>query len=161
MGKDDVEDLISETYLRTFERFGDDEIEYPKAFLYRTARNLALNHISRHENRFNRSMEDHPDSDVYLASEELESQIEAQEKFRIFCSAVEALPPKCRKAFVLKRIHGWTLEAIGNEMGISTSTVEKHVAKGLLLCANALAESGYDLKGIAPRSGKGAQHTKS
>ena len=58
--QDEVEDIIAETYLRTFEHFGDAEIAYPKAFLYKTARNLALNHISRHENRFTQSIEDFP-----------------------------------------------------------------------------------------------------
>jgi len=153
--RDDVEDLLSEAYLRTLERFGSDDITHPKAFLYKTARNLALNYIARHEHRFNRPMEDYPDPTVYLTSDELESTIEAQEKFRIFCAAVEALPPKCRQAFLLKRVHGWSLDAIGREMGISPSTVEKHVAKGLLRCANALADGGYDLKGNSRRRGTG------
>lgn len=151
--KSDAEDIISETYLRSYERFGNDEVEYPKAFLFKTARNLALNYIAKHENRYLQSMEDFPGGNVYLVSEELESQIEAREKFGIFCRVVDDLPPKCRKAFILKRVHGWSIKSIAEEMDISVSTVEKHVAKGLLLCTNALKERGYDLKGIADKSG--------
>lgn len=151
VGQDDVEDLIGETYLRTFERFGNKQIEYPKAFLFKTARNMALNHIARHEYRFAQSMEENADSTVYLASEALESQIEAQEKFQIFCNAVEKLSPKCRQAFVLKRVYGQSTKAIAKEMGISISTAEKHIAKGLMLCAQSLTEKGYDLKGLRPR----------
>ena len=154
VGRDDAEDIISETYLRTNERFGNEEIAYPKAFLYKTSRNLALNYLSKHENRLTDSLEGLPLSDVYLLSEELESQIEAQAKFRLFCSAVESLPPKCRKAFLLKRVHGWTCKSIAEEMGISVSTVEKHVAKGLLRCANSLEEHGYDLKGRSTKADK-------
>ena len=150
--QDEVEDIIAETYLRTFEHFGDAEIAYPKAFLYKTARNLALTHISRHENRFTQSIEDFPGIDVYLASEELENQIEAQEKFHLFCTAVESMSPKCSRAFVLKRVHGWSIKDIAKEMNISASTVEKHIAKGLLLCANSLEKNGYDLLGVVSKT---------
>lgn len=149
-GQDNVDDIVGETYLRTLEHFGDEEeIEYPKAFLLKTARNLALNYISKHENRYTQSVEDFSGIDVYLMSEKLESQIEAQEKFRLFCDVAERLTPKCRKAFVLKRVYGWSLKAIAEEMDISPSTVEKHVAKGLLLCTRELKAKGYDLQGIA------------
>lgn len=160
--QDNVDDIVGDTYLRTLEYFGDqEEIEYPKAFLLKTARNLALNYISKHENRYTQSVEDFSGIDVYLKSEKLESQIEAQEKFQLFCDVVDKLAPKCRRAFVLKRVYGWSLKAIAEEMGISPSTVEKHVAKGLLLCTNELKAKGYDLQGIANTVGKEKLSVKS
>jgi RNA polymerase sigma factor (sigma-70 family) len=149
VGPDETEDLISETYLRTYESFGREEIAYPKTFLYKTARNLALNYISKHENRFCQSIEDNHSSDVYSVSDQVEIQIEAQEKLQIFNLAVESLSPKCRKAFIYKRVHGWSLKTIAKEMDISVSTVEKHVAKGVLICSRALKDNGYNMKGAA------------
>ena len=68
VGPDDVDDIIGETYLRAYEHFRDDDIAYPKAFLYKTARNLALNYIARCENRLTQSIEDFPNPDVYLVA---------------------------------------------------------------------------------------------
>jgi RNA polymerase sigma factor (sigma-70 family) len=151
VGPDETEDLISETYLRTYESFSKEEIAYPKSFLYKTAKNLVLNHISKHENRFCQSIEDNASPDVYLVSEQVEIQVEAQEKLQIFSSAVDSLSPKCRKAFIYKRVHGWSLKTIAKEMDISVSTVEKHVAKGVLICTRALKDNGYNMKGVASR----------
>ena len=49
-----AQDLASETFLRTWEKFKDDKnspIENPQAFLYRTARNLVVDHY-REKSKF-------------------------------------------------------------------------------------------------------------
>ncbi len=48
-------------------------------------------------------------------------------------------PTQCRRVFVLKKIYGLSQEEIAAELGIAQSTVEKHIAKGLLLCREAHA----------------------
>jgi len=134
----DIEDIVQETFLRSYEAAGRQEIRHPPSFMLRTARNLALNHVTRAESRLTSPMEDLPDPDVYLASEPLEAQLEAKEQFRLFCRAVRGLPVQCRRVFILKKVYGLTQKEIAKFLGISESTIEKHVAKGLLMCSDSM-----------------------
>jgi RNA polymerase sigma-70 factor (ECF subfamily) len=69
---------------------------------------------------------------VYMHS--AEDGAHHQERFRVFCDAVRQLPLQCRRAFILKKVYGLSRREIADYMGITESTVQKHVAKGLMLC---------------------------
>ena len=139
----DVEDIVQETFIRAHEAEVGKRLEYPKAFMYKTARNLALNFIARKENFCTSKLEDTLDLDVYISNVNQIDENESKEKFRLFCSAVRELPLQCRKAFIMKRIFGHSIKEISAELGISDSTTEKHIAKGVLRCAEFLEENGY------------------
>ena len=141
----DVEDIVQETFLRVFMADSRRNIDHPKTFMHRTARNLALNFIARKANVLVGPVEEMPDQDVYTNSSDPESQYEAKEKFRLFCLAVRHLPPACRRAFILKRVYGLSQGEIAAYMNISESTVEKHVAKGLVRCTEFLRSHGYSV----------------
>ena len=55
--------------------------------------------------------------------------IAAREELEIIAAAIAALPDNCRIAFVRSRIDGKKHAEIAEEMGISKSMVEKHVAE--------------------------------
>jgi RNA polymerase sigma-70 factor (ECF subfamily) len=57
-----------------------------------------------------------------------------QQEFKLFCDAVRALPKQCRRAFVLKKVYGYSLKEIAQELEISEKTVEKHIAEGIKRC---------------------------
>jgi len=52
-----VEDVVQETYVRVCQARTLDEIALPKAFMFRTARNIALNYVNRAENRLSQSLD--------------------------------------------------------------------------------------------------------
>ena len=47
----DVEDIVQETYMRVCQVANKDVIRKPQSFMFRTARNLALDHVKRSEFR--------------------------------------------------------------------------------------------------------------
>ena len=53
-------------------------------------------------------------------------------------AVLESLSPQVRKSLVLSRVYGYTYAEIGEALSISPRTVEKHVAKGLARCFEAL-----------------------
>lgn len=137
----EIEDIVQETFIRAHEAQTNKNLEHPKSFIYKTARNLALNFIARKEYGNTSDIDDvlNQNLDDLSVSDEFESK----EKFRLFCAAVRELPLQCRKAFILKRVFGYSIKDISNKLGISPSTTEKHIAKGVLRCADYLQEKGY------------------
>jgi len=131
----DVEDILQEAFIRSYEAGQSTVIRSPRAFLLKTATHLALNHISRSANRLTTYMEELSPSEVYeLTADPPEARLDANERFTLFCRAVGSLPEQCRHVFVLKKVYGLSQKEIAKELGIAESTVEKHIAKGLLLC---------------------------
>jgi RNA polymerase sigma-70 factor (ECF subfamily) len=137
----EIEDIVQETFIRSYEAAGKRTIRHPRAFMLKTASNLAINHVKRAESRLTDAVEDFGLSDVYLTTETLESSYETRQRFLLFCRVVRKLPLQCRRAFLLKKVYGLRQREIAQYLGISESTVEKHIARGLLVCAESMAIS--------------------
>ena len=129
---DAIDDIVQETFVRTFEADLKQEIKYPRSYMFKTAKNLALNHVNKWDNKFNDSIEDFPFSPVELNSRSFEDEYESKERFLLFCKATEQLEGSVRKCFILKKVYGLSQKEIAQYLSLSESTVEKHVAKGLL-----------------------------
>lgn len=140
----EIEDIVQETYVRVcqFDRVAN--IRHPRSFLYRTARNLALDHIKRSESRTTVSLsgdeEEHGDSDVPQAGLDVYDQLAARQEFEIFCEAVQQLPLQCRRVFVLRKVYGYSQKEIARALDIGESTVEKHIAYGIKRCSSFIAQ---------------------
>lgn len=129
---DAIDDIVQETFVRSFEADLKQEIKYPRSYMFKTAKNLALNHLNKWDNKFNDSIEDFPLSPVELTSRSFEDDYESKERFLFFCKATEQLEGSVRKCFILKKVYGLSQKEIAQYLSLSESTVEKHVAKGLL-----------------------------
>jgi RNA polymerase sigma-70 factor (ECF subfamily) len=138
----DIDDILQETFVRAYAAAQKTEIRHPRSFMLTTARNLALNHVTSAYNQRVR-IEDFSASDVYLSIGSFESDVELNERFLGFCRAVRDLPQQCRRVFILSKVYGLSQREIAEYLEISESTVEKHVAKGLLLCRRSMSEMGY------------------
>lgn len=132
---DDVEDIVQETYVKACQIKNEAEIRNPQAFLVKMARNLALDHIKRAEYRLASSMtgasgdlefEPHSTGDLTL------DKAASDQEFALFCESIRQLPQQSRRAFVLKKVYGYSQKDIAVKLGVSESTVEKHIANGLL-----------------------------
>jgi len=135
----DVEDIVQETFLRCYQASAKSTIRHPRAFMLTTAKNLALNHLARADNRLVRRVGFFDDSAVPLYGQEARGDDpELLEQFQLLCCAVRALPLQCRRAFILKKVYGMSRKEIASYMGITESTVQKHIAKGVLLCTDYL-----------------------
>lgn len=133
----DVEDIVQETYVRVCQVENKDAIRQPQSFMFRTAQNLALNHIKRAESRLTTSIDAIDETCLPgdgLPEDQTYTQVVSDEKFAQFCEAVRHLPQQCRRAYVLKKVYGYSLREIAREMNISEFTVEKHIVAGTKKC---------------------------
>ncbi len=127
----DIDDVSQETFLRAYKAEQEKEIEHPKAFLFRIAKNLMLSEFSRKAKKITSYIEDYDNSEDFLNSANLEQDILAQQKLGIYCEAVASLPPQCRRVVVMKKVYGMKNKEIAARLELSVSTVEKHLSKGI------------------------------
>lgn len=140
----DIEDVVHETFLQTYAAEIRTHIRSPRAFLYKTAKNTALKHLEKCANRLTDHMGDMEESAVSSDVNSTEAQVESQERFIAFCRAVRTLPLQCRRAFILRKVYGLTHKEIAGQLGISVSTVEKHLAHGIIKCNEYMRARGMD-----------------
>lgn len=133
----EIEDIVQETYVRICQIENKEKIHSPKSFMFKTARNLALDYQKQANVRLVDGVEDNKTLE-YLLSEynkdEMYEQALTDSEFAHFCEAVRLLPLQCRKVFVLKKVYGYSQREIAQQLGLSESTVEKHISAGLKRC---------------------------
>jgi len=68
--------------------------------------------------------------------------VAAQRRFELFCRAAAELPEQCRRVLILRKVYGFSQHEVAEQLGITISTVEKHLAKGLVRCSQFMAGHG-------------------
>ncbi len=132
----EAEDLVQDVFYHYWQnaQFIDDE-KQAGSFLYTTVKNRCLNLLKHRlvEDKFALNKINFESEELYhisfLDQEEYSSMEEklAEEMGKI----IAEMPPKCGEAFRLKWLEGKKIREIAAVMNISTTMVDKHLAKGL------------------------------
>lgn len=138
----DIDDILQETYIKVCAASEKTEISNSRSFMLKTAQNLAYNLMNTAYRR-RIQLEDFSSSRLEQSSPDLGSQFESRERFLEFCRAARVLPHQCRRVFILNKVYGFSQREIAGYLEISESTVEKHIAKGLLFCRDAMLRTGH------------------
>jgi len=136
----DIEDVAQETFLRAFVAEQQKEIEQPKAYLFRIAKNVALTKLTRKSEKITDYIEECGASVVIEGEASADSEVEAEESLGLYCDAVAALPEKCRQVFLLRKVYGLSHKEIAQRMSLSVSSVEKYLLRGILECKSFIQE---------------------
>lgn len=133
----EIEDIVQEAYVRVCQVEKRAGIRAPHSYLFRAVRNLALDYVKCAESRLTESYEEGGEGlelDTGHVEDETYRQAASNEEFALFCDAVRHLPVQCRRAFVLRKVYGYSQREIAAELRLSESTVEKHIALGVKRC---------------------------
>jgi len=139
-----AEDLAHEAYLKMLHAAENQEISYPRPFLYQIARNLALDHLRKEQvrQRGGYPSKDHEELETLIErlpanTPTPEQQADDRQQVDHMLEALNGLSERRRQILVLHKFHHWSYERIAGHFGISRSAVEKniHVALGHLLAA--------------------------
>ncbi len=132
--RQDIEDVVQETYLRAYNAERQKVINHPKAFLFRIARNIAITTLNKKSRQITHYIEDYELPIIIESENTTESEAEARQHIGIYCEAVTALPDQCRRVFLLRKVHGLSHKEIAKRMNLTLSSIEKHLLKGVLKC---------------------------
>lgn len=139
-----AEDLAQETYVRAHKAIEAGPIEHIEAFLHRTARNLALDHLRRRKTRARvetDGLSDEVLENIAADTPSLEKEIIERERLRLFQSALATLPERAQQVLVLSRIEAWTNARIALHLGVSERTVFNDLKLAMAHCRDALTRS--------------------
>ena len=144
-----AEDIAQDSFVRLLNSDAPERLHDPKAFLFRIALNLAVDNL-RYQSR--RRLVDIGDEGTEHASEIQRRQsadpaadrvLESKERLGILLSAIKDMPEKDRHAFMRHRFGDRSYAEIAEEMQVSKSMVEKHIASALAYCRARLKDKGY------------------
>lgn len=124
-------DLAHEIYLKLHSLDDAVAIGNPKAYLFRIAANLATDHLRTENRRSAILAEAHDMLWGGTAETTPEQSLIAREELARLRAAVAELSPTSRQIFFLNRFGGKTQREIAAAMGVSLTTVEKHIRKAL------------------------------
>lgn len=137
-----AEDLAQETYIRAAHAAETGTVEQVEAYLNRTARNLALDHLRRRQTRAAVERPETADRDIRDIADDqpaADHRLAAREELDHVRAALSGLPERAQKVVVLARIEGWSNARIARHLDISERTVFNDLKLALGHCRDALA----------------------
>lgn len=135
-------DITQESFLRLAEQRGGERIDNSPAYLYRTAHNLLIDHQRQQIRRKTDLMEEHELAEMESGGSELDEIVGARQGVERMLQAIAELPPRTQDIFRLNRIEGLTHAQVAHELGISDSSVQKHLARALAHVMDRLVDMG-------------------
>jgi RNA polymerase sigma factor (sigma-70 family) len=129
---EEAEDLLHSAFLR-MARYGKDHIiDNPVAFLVRTAANIRIDNY-RHDRMVAESL---AASDLDRGNGALQDEVMvARARLKRVSLGLAELPERTRDMFLMHRLEGLKYREIAERLGVSQSSVEKHIAKAMLFLA--------------------------
>ena len=130
----DVDDVVQESYLRIWQARAAHPIQSAKAFLFRVARNLALDVIRRKGASPVETMGSLADLPVIEDRPGIADTLTREEKSRLLGLALSSLPDRCREIIFLHKIKGLSQRAVAGKLGLAEKTVANQIGLGVKRC---------------------------
>jgi RNA polymerase sigma-70 factor (ECF subfamily) len=129
-------EVAQEAYVRLLSLDQPGAVSYLRAFLFKTAANIAIDRRRRHQN-YDKVAGRQLFTEL-TENRTPERQLSGEQTMRRLGLLIEGMPAKCRESFVLNQIHGLDAVTIASQLGITDSMVRKYIVRALLHCRSHL-----------------------
>ncbi|MCB8877672.1 RNA polymerase sigma factor [Acidisoma silvae] len=124
-------DLTQDTFLRYAEQAGRAVILHERSYLYRTAHNLAIDHMRQVERRQTESVPHEALAEIPGQTANPEEAFAARQRVDQLRRVIAELPRRTQEVFALNRLEDLTYPEVARRLGISESSVQKHLSRAL------------------------------
>jgi len=135
--KDKAQNIVQEAYTRllSYKRNNPKQDKtQERALFFKAAKNIVIDQYRKNQHIAE------PDETEIIAPSfyEPEAKLASQQQLVLLNRCIESLPTKTKQAFVLYKFKNQSQSQIAEQMGVSVSMVEKHLATAMLACRQAL-----------------------
>jgi len=128
----EAREVAQEAYVRLLQLHQPGTVSFLRAYLFKTAANLAVDRIRQRANR-ERLDRRGPESEL-IDRVSPDRRLMAAEELGILEQALRELPPQYRRAFVLHRFEEWTTGEIAKELGVQERMARNYISRSAIYC---------------------------
>jgi len=138
----DASDLAQEVFLRLMRVDGHETIRNPEAYLFTVAGHVLHQHTLRQSTELvTADLADAFTEFRVVGNDDPEMRAYTQQRLDTLERALAELPRKAYIALLLHRSAGYSIEEIGNQLGISRGMAKKYLARALKHCRDRRQEA--------------------
>jgi RNA polymerase sigma-70 factor (ECF subfamily) len=155
----EVDDIIQETYTRLIAAQSVQHVLDAKSYAFQVAGSVVIDHLRRMKVVSISSVPDLDYLEVVSDDPSPERQAIDRDELHRLANTIAGMPAKVREVFTLRRIYGLSQREVALKMGISESTVEKHMSRGFFIMLERMGHGGNQ-PSHPSRSGSGITGTR-
>ena len=127
--EDAAENIIQDLFVQIWLRGSKIDIEQNvKAYLYTSVKNRCINYLKKSKLTFGLNMNSEAQTESIKSPEE---NLIEDEMFTAIHNAIERLPEKCRRIYLMKKYDELSYKEIAEILGISINTVKTQMKRAL------------------------------
>ena len=138
----DPDDIVQEALTRVWRAKSANAVQSPKALLFTTAQNIALDQLRRRQVAHIEPVAEMAELFVYEEGPTPADTTANNQELEFLTQAIQSLPDRCRQVLTLRKIYGLSQKEIAAQLGIAEHTVESQVANGMRRCTEFLSRLG-------------------
>lgn len=142
--REEVNDVVQESYLRIWKARAAQPILSARAFLFRIARNVALDLVRHHQASPIDSGSRLEGLTIIEDGLNVAEAAGRQERIRLLADAIAGLPRRCREVFILHKIKGYSRKEVADQLGLSDRTVGVQTERAVRRCADYMRRRGVN-----------------
>ena len=138
----DAEDAVQDVFLRLSRRPEVVLPEHGQAYMFETAASVAIDRHRRGQARRETQHTSYDEALHAVPDHAVDRVVEGRQELERLADGLRQLPERTRNVVLLARLERMTHPSIAKRLGISVSTVERLLAKGMAHLATRLQETG-------------------
>lgn len=143
-GVRDVDDVVQESYLRIWRAQARGSVASARHFLFRVARNLALDLVRRDHRAPVRAAGDLAALEAADEAPSARAAAETAERVVLLAAALDALSPRHREVVILCKLQARSHREAAALLGISEKTVAEHLYRAVHRLGEELQRRGVE-----------------
>lgn len=128
----EAREVAQEAYVRLLQLDQPGAVSFLRAYLFKTAANIAIDRARQRSQRLRAHQMEFVEEPIDRLSPDRVAL--SEEDLEVLKRALLELTPKCRRAFLLYRLEGWTDVQIGDLLGIKPRMVRHYITHAGMYC---------------------------
>ena len=142
--REEINDLVQESYLRVWKAKATQPIRSAKAFLFTIARRLALDSIRHERGSPILVLDNLAELPVVEEWPDVVEKLTREEKSQLLGQALASLPDRCRDIVYLHKIRGLSQHEVATTLRLSGKTVANQIGIGVSRCERFFRKHGIE-----------------